>query len=71
MKKLVLCDQQAYYIENEDFEALRTISPGLARLVREADHELATHFVCAGCGQVCPLKLRELHDCALPRKIGE
>ena len=71
MKKLVLCDEQAYYIEDEDFETLKVVSPGLARLVRETDHAAATHFVCGQCGQVCPVKLHRLHECGPLRKIGE
>jgi len=63
MKKLVLCDQQAYHIEDADFETLKRMTPGLARLVREADHGEATHFVCGRCGQICPVKLRRLHQC--------
>ena len=63
MKKLALCDGQAYYIEDVDLEVLKRVTPGLARLVREADRAAATHFVCQQCGQVCPVELRELHDC--------
>ena len=71
MKKLVLCDEQAYCIEDKDFETLKMISPGLARLVRETDRLRATHFVCGQCGQVCPVKLRSLHECGPLRRIGE
>ena len=67
LKKLVLCDEQAYYIGDEDFETLKRISPGLARLGRETDRTRGTHFVCGQCGQICPVKLRELHDCGAPR----
>jgi len=63
VKKLLLCDEQAYYIGDDDFETLKAISPGLARLVRETERRTATHFVCGQCGQICPVKLRELHEC--------
>ena len=63
MKKIILCDEQCYYINDDDAEKLSRISPGLARLVRDADSHTATHFVCELCGQICPVELRELHDC--------
>ncbi|MGC8863787.1 MAG: hypothetical protein ACP5R5_13580 [Armatimonadota bacterium] len=65
MKKLVLCDLQTYYIEDEDLETLKAISPGLARLVRDTDCTEATHFVCKLCGQISPVKLRKLHECTV------
>jgi len=63
MKELVLCDKQVYYIAESDYEILRRLSPGLARMVRDSDSTSATHFVCEHCGQICPLKLRKLHVC--------
>ena len=63
LKKLTLCDEQCYYIEDEDAEKLSRISPGLSRLVRDAGNHTATHFVCESCGQICPVKLQDLHDC--------
>lgn len=64
MKLIVLCDNQAYCIEEKDFEKLQAIAPGLARLARDTDaSKAATHFVCEKCGQICPVKIRELHAC--------
>ncbi len=63
LKKLVLCDEQHYHIEDQDVETLKRVSPGLARLVHESEHNAATHFVCGNCGQICPIKLRKLHEC--------
>jgi len=50
-------------ISEEDFEVLKRVSPGYARLAKDSDGEKPTHFVCEHCGQMPPLKLRELHDC--------
>lgn len=63
MKALPICDDTCYYIGDSDYEALKRISPGLARLIKDADGHTATHFVCETCGQICPLALQELHDC--------
>ena len=63
MKQIILCDGAAYHITEEDFEQLKEISPGIARLVRDSDEPQPTHFVCPKCGQFPPLALREVHDC--------
>ncbi|MCL5102504.1 MAG: hypothetical protein M1133_00120 [Armatimonadetes bacterium] len=65
MKKLLMCDEHAYHITDEDYEKLKTISPGYARLAKESDNSDPTHFVCEICGQVPPLKLREMHECQM------
>lgn len=59
----MLCDNYCYLITDEDFEALRRVSPGYARLAKESDSDAPTHFVCEHCGQMPPLKLKKLHDC--------
>lgn len=59
----MLCDNHCYVISEEDFEVLKRVSPGYARLAKESDGDTPTHFVCEYCGQMPPLKLRELHDC--------
>lgn len=64
LKRVVLCDDHCYYITDQDAEKLKAVSPGLARLVRDADGQQATHFVCEKCGQIPPLKLRDLHRCS-------
>ena len=66
VKRLVLCDSHCYHISDEDYEILKRISPGYARLVRDSDNKEATHFVCEHCGQVAPVKLRNLHQCKKP-----
>lgn len=63
MKKLVLCDKHAYYISDEDYEILKRVAPGYARLAKDAADHVITHFVCAECGQIAPLRLKKLHDC--------
>ncbi|MCE5198270.1 MAG: hypothetical protein ABFD54_13420 [Armatimonadota bacterium] len=63
MKKIVMCDEHAYHITDEDYETLKAVSPGYARLVEESESPEPSHFVCGLCGQVAPLKLRELHNC--------
>ncbi len=63
VKELVLRDRQSYRISERDFKVLKRLSPGLARLVRDSDCNMATHFVCKNCGQISPIKLRELHQC--------
>ena len=63
MKQVILCDNHCYLISDEDFEVLRRVSPGYARLAKDSDAEAATHFVCERCGQIPPLKLRALHEC--------
>lgn len=63
MKRVVLCDNYCYHISDEDYEVLRRISPGYARLAKESDGDELTHFVCEHCGQFAPLKLRAVHDC--------
>lgn len=63
MKKLLMCDDYAHHITDEDYEKLKAVSPGYARLAKESDSDAPTHFVCEVCGQVPPLRLRELHDC--------
>ncbi len=64
MKKVVICDNHAYHITDEDFRKLKVLSPGSARLARKSDAETPTHFVCDSCGQIYPLKLRSLHSCS-------
>lgn len=63
MKKVVMCDDHAYHIEDEDFERLKQVSPAFARVVRDSDRDTATHFVCEACGQISPVKLRGVHRC--------
>jgi hypothetical protein len=63
LKKVVLCDNESYYITDEDSRDLQKISPGLARLVRDCGCKSPTHFVCPLCGQIAPLRLRRLHCC--------
>ena len=63
MKKILLCDDSAYYVTDEDVDKLKRLAPGLARLVRECEDRAVTHFVCELCGQIAPLKLRGLHKC--------
>lgn len=63
VKRVVLCDNHAYYISDEDYEILKRAAPGYARLAKDADGQAVTHFVCAKCGQIAPLKLRKIHDC--------
>jgi len=63
MKKITMCDEVAYYITDEDFEKLKLVSPGVARLAKESDSPQRTRFVCEHCGQLPPLALKELHNC--------
>ena len=63
MKKIILCDNIAQHITEEDFEMLKFLSPGTARLVSESDNKKPTHFVCPKCGQVAPVRLKKLHCC--------
>jgi len=63
MKKILLCDDNGYYVADEDVDKLRRLAPGLVRLVRECEDRAATHFVCELCGQIAPVKLRGLHKC--------
>jgi len=63
VKKVVLCEEHAYYIADEDYERLKRVSPATARLVKATNRETATHFACEDCGQISPLKLRHVHRC--------
>lgn len=63
MKRVMLCDNHCYHITDEDFEVLKRVSPGYARLVKDSDAKSPTHFVCEHCGQMPPVKLRKLHNC--------
>lgn|GEM_PF-2127662 len=63
VKQLVLCDQHCYYISDEDHEVLKRVAPGYARLAKDGDGQAVTHFVCAKCGQIAPIKLQKIHDC--------
>lgn len=63
IKRIELCDDGAYYVTESDVETLRRLAPGLARLVKDCRQLRATHFVCADCGQIAPVKLRGLHKC--------
>jgi hypothetical protein len=67
VKRIVLCDNHCYHISDEDYEILRLVSPGYARLAKDGDGQAVTHFVCQTCGQIAPLKLREVHDCRRAR----
>ena len=63
MKRIRLCDDNGYYVTDEDADKLKQLSPGIARLVRECEDCAVTHFVCELCGQIAPVKLRGLHKC--------
>ena len=63
MKRVVLCDNHYYHISDDDYEVLKRVSPGYARLAQDSEGDALTHFVCELCGQIAPLKLREVHDC--------
>jgi len=63
MKQIIMCDGVAYHITDGDFEKLKEVSPGIARLVKESESPEPTHFVCGICGQFPPLALRKLHNC--------
>ena len=63
VKTVVLCDNHAYHISDEDYDTLKLVAPGYARLAKDGDDQAVTHFVCAQCGQIAPLKLRKVHDC--------
>jgi hypothetical protein len=64
LKKLIMCDEHAQHITDEDYEKLKVMSPGCARLAKDSDSTEPTHFVCGRCGQVAPLKLRGMHKCS-------
>lgn len=64
VKTVVLCDNHCYHISDEDYETLKRVAPGYARLAKDGDGQAVTHFVCAQCGQIAPLKLKKVHDCS-------
>ena len=60
---IVLCDNFRYCISDEDYELVKRVSPGYARLAKESRDGRVTHFFCEKCGQFSPLKLKGLHNC--------
>lgn len=64
MKRIVVCDKYSRHITDEDFEKLKLVAPGLARMVKSSNFKNPTHFVCEKCGQVPPVTLLELHKCS-------
>jgi len=68
MKDILTCGGYNYVITDQDHSILLTISPNFARLARESDQAEPTHFVCELCGQIAPVRLRELHICV--RRAG-